>query len=472
MMTEVGLRFTETIESYRGAVLRSGCVIVGYSGGADSSCLLRLMTDWGRENRIRIAAAHVNHCIRGDEADRDEAFCRRTADELGVEFFSLRADVPAIAEQRKMGIEQAARQVRYDFFDSVSEKLTGDRKRAVIATAHNADDNLETVLFHLMRGTGLRGLGGIDPFRDGRYLRPLINAGGDEIRKWCEENGVEYVTDSTNAETDYTRNRIRHIIVPEMKKIAPSTASSVTRMSRNLRIDRDWIEAEARRIADEKTLTRSEMAALHDALLSRVLQILYDRAKTSDASLEEKHIAEAARLIREGDTNALLSLPGAMRMTLSREDVKFEADTGRLHREDENAPEVLFTYPSDGETFTHDGYTVAFSQNRHDFHRENSPNDENIYKLSILTILRFDKISGVLRIRTKKDGDAYRYGGMTHRVKRMFSDRKLTADEKKRLPVLEDDCGIVWIPGFPLRDGLAYDGDGQPLTILYTERQR
>ena len=95
-----------------------------------------------------------------------------------------------------------------------------------------------------------------------------------------------------------------------------------------------------------------------------------------------------------------------------------------------------------------------------------------IYKLSILTILRFDKISGVLRIRTKKDGDAYRYGGMTHRVKRMFSDRKLTADEKKRLPVLEDDCGIVWIPGFPLRDGLAYDGDGQPLTILYTERQR
>ena len=138
MMTEAELHFTDTIESYRSELLASGCVIVGHSGGADSSCLLRLMNEWCCENDIRIAAAHVNHCIRGEEADRDEEFCRRTAKELGVEFFSLRADVPAIAGQKKQGLEETARQVRYEFFDSVSEKLTGTKHGAIIATAHNA----------------------------------------------------------------------------------------------------------------------------------------------------------------------------------------------------------------------------------------------------------------------------------------------------------------------------------------------
>jgi len=459
------LFFQKTIESYRDPVLRAGCVIVGYSGGADSSCLLVLMNDWCRKNGVRLAAAHVNHMIRGEEADCDEAFCRRTAESLGAEFFSLRADVPKIAEETGCGTEEAARNVRYAFFDEVSEKLTGSPTGAIIATAHNADDNLETVLFDLMRGSGLRGMCGIDPFRDSRYLRPLICAGSDEIRQWCRENGVEYVTDSTNLGTDYTRNRIRHIIVPEMKKIVPSPEVSVTRMTSLLRRDRDYLEAEADRIA-EAGVTRESAASLHPAVASRVLMRLYSRADKTpkSASLEEKHIEEALYLIRSDRAHGSLSLPGCVRLTVDRNSFRFEKDE-RISSEENPLP--FFRYPNDGENFLCGSFAVRFSPGIHENHTENSVINENIYKLSILKILRFDKIKGVLRIRSRQNGDAYRYGGMTHKVKRMLADKKLTALEKSRLPIFEDDCGIVWIPGFPLRDGLAYKGEGQPITIMY-----
>lgn len=459
------LGFTKTMESYRDSVIRAGCVIVGYSGGADSSCLLRLMKDWCRGNGVRLAAAHVNHMIRGAEADCDEEFCRRTAESLEIEFFSLRADVPKIAGQTGCGTEEAARNVRYTFFDEISEKLTGKSDGAIIATAHNADDNLETVLFDLMRGSGLRGMCGIDPFRDSRFLRPLIYAGSDEIRRWCRDNGAEYVTDSTNLGTDYTRNRIRHIIVPEMKKIVPTPEISVTRMTSLLRRDRDYLEAEADRIASGE-VTRETAASLHPAIASRVLMRLYSRADKTpkSASLEDKHIEDALSLIRSDSAHASLSLPGYVRLTVDRGSLRFEKDDrGRT----EVNPLPPFSYPNDGDVFFGSGFAVRFSPGIHTNHTENSAINENIYKLSILKILRFDKIKGVLRIRSRQDGDAYRYGGMTHKVKRMLADRKLTALEKSRLPIFEDDCGIVWIPGFPLRDGLAYESEGQPITIMY-----
>ena len=466
------LRFRETIESYKSAIAESGCVIVGYSGGADSSCLLRLMADFCKDFGVHFAAAHVNHCIRGEEADADENFCKITCESLGIEFYSLRVNVPEIAEKEKIGIEEAARRVRYEFFDDISEKITGNRKQAIIATAHNADDNLETVIFNLLRGTGIRGLCGIDPFRENRYLRPLINAESSAIREWCENNGVEYVIDRTNADIDYTRNRIRHIIVPEMKKVVSNPTRAVARMTEILRADRDYLEREAEKIAAVRPVSRKSLSELHDAVSSRVLCILFDSAKATDASLEEKHISEALRIMRSDLPRASISVPGAMRFTVDRDEVFFEPEPQRISyaegaESESDCEKVLFSYPLDGDFYRGNGYSIEFSQSHHDFYVKNKKIEENIYKLSILRILRFDKISGVLRVRSRRKGDVFRYGGMTHKVKRLLSDKKLTAAEKERLPILEDDCGIVWIPGFPLRDGVAYDGEGTPLSVIY-----
>jgi len=371
-------------------------------------------------------------------------------------------------------LEETARQVRYDYFKALSEQLTGRTDGAIIATAHNADDNLETVLFHLLRGSGLTGLCGIDPFREGRVLRPLLGVSGQDVRAWCHENGLSYVVDSTNDELSYARNHIRHRVCPELAAISSDPAASVTRLTALLRQDNDFISQEAKKIYHLRPLSRSKLAALHPALSSRVLTMLYDEKKDSTATLEEKHIRRAIELLKSPVANTSLSLPGKMMLCLRRDRVSVEPDEGRRKntetaRKDQSAP--FFSYPKDGETCITGPYSLSFSQRKHNIHPTIPNKDENIYKLSILTILRFDKIVGELKVRFRRPGDRYVYGGMTHRVKRMFSDRKMSDREKDRWPLLCDDEGIVWIPSFPPRDGLAYRGEGDPLTLCFTVLQ-
>ena len=193
-------------------------ILVGFSGGADSTALLHLLKKYAELTGAKLYAAHINHCIRGEEADRDEAFCKSFAQELGVTFFSLRTDVPKIAEQTGESVETAARRVRYEYFDS----LMSENNIHILATAHNADDNLETILFNIARGTGLSGLCGIPnirPCANGVVVRPIINMEKREILNYCEQNSLKFVTDSTNVDTDYTRNKIRAQIIPVMREV-------------------------------------------------------------------------------------------------------------------------------------------------------------------------------------------------------------------------------------------------------------
>lgn len=445
------------------AMREAGVVIVGYSGGADSSCLLRLLDAWCHENGVTIAAAHVNHGIRGDDADSDERFCRDTCAKLKIPLCTGTFDVPALAREWGIGLEEAARRVRYSFFDEVSRELTGSPDKAVIATAHNATDNTETVLFHLMRGTGLHGLCGIDPIRDGRYIRPLLYIPGDDIRQWCTDNGIPTVTDATNADTVYTRNRIRHDILPHLRAITPSPEDSITRMTELTRQDDDYLESTALSFAGNGTsVPRSTAKVLHPAILSRVLRILYRRTG-SDASMEEVHIRACMELLTGCTAEGSLDLPGRIRFTVDRHTAAF-----RKPQDTAAAPEE-FEIPYDGSDFENELYCLTFSE---EFPGENHGKftsdfniEENIYKLSIHKTLRFDKIIGALKIRSRQAGDTFTCGGMTRRVKKLLTDKKLTAAEKARLPILCDDGGIVWIPGFPLRDGMEYTGDGIPLSV-------
>ncbi len=206
-MTE---KIISTIETY--GMLKGGeRVTAALSGGADSVCLLLVLNGLKERYDLKLDAVHVNHCIRGKEADRDEEFCRKLCERLGVELTVKRIDVPAIAAEKKQSLEEAARNVRYSVFAQHSG--TG-----LTATAHTASDNAETVLLNLARGTGLKGMCGIPPVRD-NIIRPLIDVTRQDVENYLRELGQDFVTDSTNLDNDYTRNRIRHNIIPEILRI-------------------------------------------------------------------------------------------------------------------------------------------------------------------------------------------------------------------------------------------------------------
>lgn len=179
-------------------------VLVGFSGGADSALLLTLLSE---RRELRVCAAHLNHGIRGEEAERDEEFCRRFCLGINIPFFSARIDIPRLAAERKAGIEETARRERYAFFRRICEEEGLD----CIATAHNATDNAETVLLRLIRGSGTDGLCGIPPVRD-NIIRPLLLCTKEEILSECGRRGIRYVHDSSNDNTEYRRNFIRHRI--------------------------------------------------------------------------------------------------------------------------------------------------------------------------------------------------------------------------------------------------------------------
>ncbi len=464
-MTE--LHFRETLSDCGMDVLlrERGRVLAAFSGGADSSCLLFLLNRYCTENGIEINAAHVNHGIRGEEADRDEAFCRDRCRELGIPLSVLRCDVPALAAERRQSLEECARSVRYAYFD----ELAG--KDALIATAHNATDNLETVLFRMMRGTGLAGLCGIPPVREGRILRPLIRDSADSIRLWCSENGVPYVTDRTNLEAGCTRNRLRLNVLPQLREIFPDPEGAVSRMTGLLSEDAAYLAERAESAVgdDAASVPRDTLLAAHPAVASRILRTLAERAggKTPEA----QHTREILAMVKSGSAGSV-SLPGSVRCVLTRSEIRMEPDGRGSASQNSAATETevdLRQLPPGNGVLYEDGFCrILYSLGTAGTSPPEATNpgpEENIYKSSTTVSLCFDKICSTCRIRTRRPGDTVRYGGLTRRVKTLFSDRKLPPDLRARLPLLEDGGGILWIPGFPPRDGTRWTGEGRTLVL-------
>lgn len=230
----------------------AGSVCVALSGGADSVSLLSALCSVKDELRIAVSACHLNHGLRGADSDSDERFCRGLCERMGVPLYAKRIDVSSGVHKHE-SVEEAARRARYGFFEEALEHFGA----GVLATAHNANDNAETVLLNLTRGTGLRGLCGIPPVRrlgqtgERRVIRPLIYCGRREIEEYLRVTGQECVTDKTNLSEDYTRNKLRLRVLPELTEINPSVVGVIGRMTRNLRADSELLEEQARRALEQ-----------------------------------------------------------------------------------------------------------------------------------------------------------------------------------------------------------------------------
>lgn len=280
----------KTIEAYQ-MLSPDSAVVAGVSGGADSMALLHVLQSWRKDwPELKVTAAHVNHCLRGAEADRDEEHVRRYCQREGIPLEVLKIDVREEAAKRKLGLEACGRAVRYEFF----RRLAGEN--GVIATAHTLSDLAETVLLHLTRGTGLKGLCGIPPVRE-NIVRPLIDCSRREIEDYCREHKIPYVTDSTNLEARYSRNKVRLQVLPALKEINPAFEEAVGRMAQSLREDDGCLCEEARELLGRAALEKGGWSC---SVLSRgrkPVRIRAIRLLQGASRPEARHLEEIDRII-------------------------------------------------------------------------------------------------------------------------------------------------------------------------------
>lgn len=280
-------------------------ILVAFSGGSDSLCLLKILELLKDRYNIEIGACHVNHNIRGEFAKADEVFCENYCNEHNIPIYVLDVDVTKEAKLQKKSVEEVSRKIRYDFFKSILEK-EGYTK---IAIAHNKNDQAETLIFRILRGTGIKGLTGILAKRDDIYIRPLLNTSRLEIEKFLEDNNLKGRQDHTNFESIYTRNKIRLEVLPYIEEnFNKEIISTLNRLSQNVKEDDDYLETVASYEfknhlilkEDNKVVLKKSVASLHKAILSRVIFKAIEQLKKNRMNIESKHIDDAIDLLKLG----------------------------------------------------------------------------------------------------------------------------------------------------------------------------
>lgn len=334
-------------------------LLVGVSGGPDSVALLLFLKDIESlefdffrisrsdlkidsdspstsHNTIRIGIAHINHCLRGEESDRDEAFVAECAAKYNIPFYRLRIDVPAVAIKNRQSFEEAARDVRYQFYEEIMQK-EGYTKTAL---GHNSDDNAELVLMNLLRGSGTKGLSGIPPVRDNKIIRPLIQVSRQEILDYLKLKNHPYMTDSSNADTSYLRNRIRHSLVPHLQEhYNPSVTDCLNRLSSIIMDDNSWMEDETARIFRSALLHKKEFEiqldrrsfhTIHPALAKRVVRLAIERVKGDLKRITLRHIDDIIDLVFSTGSGTTLHLPGRIRIIKKKQIIFFRKESRPL----------------------------------------------------------------------------------------------------------------------------------------------
>ena len=429
--------------------LLSRGVLLALSGGADSVLLFRLLYAYTEGRNIPFAACHVHHGIRGEEAERDAAFCRDLAKEYGIPFFLERVNAPAFlkGEGHGKGLEYAARELRYG---TLSRIMAENPTYATCATAHNATDNLETILLHMLRGSGLRGLCGIPPVRL-PFVRPLLLLSKAEVLAALGELDAPYVTDSTNESRKYDRNYLRAEVLPLLSHITPNPEASAARLSANLREEEAVLAAEAEKFCRAHlrgaSLPREELCALPDALFYRVL-LSACRAASVPEQPERLHVRELAALLRSSLAVGKYTLPGGGEACFDRRELTLGVK--------ETADSTYEIPLSMGQNILPNGggELWLFKGRNQEFENQKS----NVYNLFIQAKLDSATIVDGLIARTRREGDAYPVRGMTRRVRRLMTDAKMPHALRHVLPLVCDGEGIVWVPGFDVKDGKTGDG--------------
>ncbi len=428
-------KIRHTIEQYH--MLEKGdTVVVGLSGGADSCALLHYLVSIREQMSLRIIACHINHMIRGEEADRDQHFAEQFCGQLHTEFRLLRINVPEEAARRQEGLEQCARSIRYAFFEEIAGAYNGR-----IATAHTASDNAETVLYHLARGSGIRGLCGIPPVRD-RIIRPLITCTREEVEQYCARNEILFVTDSTNLADDYTRNKIRHHVIPVLEEINPAAVTNISRTTEILRCNAEYLYRCSADLLEEARVEKHrgtyKANTLYNAHPAVFAQMMAELCRPYGMIPDAEHIALMHQITHSG---------GAVQLN-----------------------ENLFAVCSQGlfriyDKHTHSGGEGTYSEIAVGMAENIVINDKKI-SLKRVSISEFNNakknpdflfinsgdcdtipVRAVFRYRQSGDRFAPPHRHLTKSVRKLFIEMKIPAERRNRILLLADGNDIIWIEG-------------------------
>ncbi|MBQ8175863.1 MAG: tRNA lysidine(34) synthetase TilS [Oscillospiraceae bacterium] len=389
-------------------------VCAALSGGADSVALLLMLLELSSEMNFSLSAVHVNHLLRGAESDRDEQFCRDLCARLGVPLQIFREDAAAFSQTLDVSVETGARELRYKIFS----RLTTDK----IATAHNLNDNAETLLFRLARGTGLHGLSGIPAVRD-NIIRPLIECGRDEIETYLTEKNQTFVTDSTNLSDDYARNRIRHHVIPELSAVHGAFPECVTRMTQSFAEDEDFLTSEAKKCGKES------LFSLHPAIRKRVIinQLKTHNLKVCTEKIEK---IESALLLHKSRVMLENGFFAA-----------FDKGVMRIYKEQhQTSPEPVVMGRNDKVHFNGDRIVKISVESG-----ENVSLCRNVNKNSTICYADYDTIQGDIVLRNRLRNDTIKPANSVHtKDLRKILQEKLPPEKRKISAVLEDENGIIW----------------------------
>ena len=449
------IKIRNWIDSHR-LIQRGETITVAVSGGPDSMALLTILHRLSPDMDLNITAAHFNHMIRPeseDEAGLVSRYCRQ----LKVPLVKGSADVPAEAEKRRIGMEEAARELRYSFL----EDAAGSLNAGSVALGHNLNDQAETVLHHIIRGSGIAGLAGIPPGR-GIFVRPLLCCSREEIENYITENNVPFAVDRSNLDTGYLRNRIRNRLIPELaSSYNPSITESLARLAENafelISGAREQIEplldirmedgAVNIPISRAQELDDFRIYLLTDAVLGKYFDIHQDILKC--------HFDSVKSLIRKSESGSEVTLPHGIRITREQLTLRFSpAD------EAEETTAGRFEIPSEGD-YTLPGWGLKVSVRR--VSREEAGSCLATANQAYLADIEFP-----LTVRTRSEGDRITPFGMKGRKKLsdLMIDAKIPLHKRDKTPVIEDSRGIVWVPGLASSERTRVTGKSGNITRI------
>lgn len=419
-------------------------VAVGVSGGADSMALLNVLLELKDEFAMNIIACHVNHGIRGETADRDEKFVVEACKRLGVDVRILRADVPGTAKKMHLGVEECGRRIRYDFFNSVADDV-------IIATAHTLSDRSETLLLNIARGASVKGLCSIPAVR-GNIVRPLIDCTRADIEKYCSDNSIEFVTDETNFEDIYSRNRIRLNVIPELKKLNPSLERAFMRLISNAEEENDFMNGFSREILGKVKLKNGYNARLlndeHPAVRKRVIFEIINNE--TGIAPEAVHVEQVDKILQGGRTEIIGDTVvevknGVMKINPQKEEIAdWEFDFDSLSAE------------------------IPFGKIMGEIiHRNNLSLKQSVHN----KVLDYESIVGHCVLRNRRPGDKMKLAGSscTKTLKKLFNEKHI--ENRNCAAVLADEAGICWVQGLGCADRCKIKPETDKILIIGEDKQ-
>ena len=427
-------------------------IILGISGGPDSVCLLHILNRLKDVLDIKIYAAHLNHQIRGLEAQKDALYVAKLCEEMGIKYFVRSIDVPKYCEENKVSLEDGARTLRYELFYEVMQKTNANK----IAIAHNMNDQAETVLMHIMRGTGLQGLRGIEYIRDKVIIRPILDIERKEIEDYCEHYNLNPRIDKTNLDPIYTRNKVRLKLIPYMQdNFNSNVIKSIVRMSNSLRSDSDYIEENALMKFEEICTVLDDsieipvdlFVNLHDAIKYRILRYAIKYVLGDTNFIDQKHILDIIELEPEKKVGKKLNLPRGLFVYRKKNSIIITVK--ELVTE-----EIEFSY-----NVPRNGFIKIKELDMLVEAETISIEKYNLVKQESKANRWFDvaKIDGDITVRSRKSGDKINISIGNKKLKSLFIDMKIPKEERCRIPILVNNEEVMCVGTYRMSEKFKVD---------------